>query len=323
MELSVIIPCLNAEPTIAIQLDALANQHWSRPWEVIISDNGSTDNSMEIVKTYQNRLPNLRIVDSSARKRQSYALNAGAKASTATSLAFCDADDWVAPGWIAELGEALLQYDVVYGRMCFDKFNTPKEAEVFARRWEDGLYKGQFLPHGGGANTGVKRSVHEAIGGFDECLPRFADGDYYWRLQMEGFKLHHVPTAVYQYRICRVRPSLPYLYHRGSTAAACDYWLYKKYRPLGITKDMILPPHRTLKRSLASWLHLVRTMAWSCLRSGETREVWLQHFAEKTGEIVGQFQGRLMNPCKPYAPSGKYLHLENLKKAPLSSERCS
>ena len=67
MELSVIIPCLNAEATIATQLEALANQHWSKPWEVVVSDNGSTDNSLEIVKSYKDRLPNLRIVDASAR----------------------------------------------------------------------------------------------------------------------------------------------------------------------------------------------------------------------------------------------------------------
>lgn len=316
MELSVIIPCFNAEATIATQLEALANQHWSKPWEVILSDNGSTDNSVEIVKSYKGRLPGLRIIDSSARRRQSYALNIGAQASTAKALVFCDADDWVAPGWVAAMGEALSPYDVVYGRMCFDKFNNPKDAESFAHRWKDGLYRGQFLPHGGGANTGVKRSVHEAIGGFDECLPRFADGDYYWRLQLEGYTLHHAPQAVYQYRIGRVNPALPYLYRRGLTAAACDYWLYKKYRSLGVTKDMILPPHRSLKRSLISWLRLLNNMPYACLRSRETRATWLQDIAGRTGEVIGQFQGRLMNPCKPYPPVGK-----NLVKIPLSCSK--
>jgi glycosyltransferase involved in cell wall biosynthesis len=306
MELSVIIPCLNAEATIAVQLEALSNQHWSKPWEVIVSDNGSTDKSMEIVKSYKERLPNLRLIYASVGKGKSYyARNVAARAAAAESLAFCDADDWVAPGWVAEMGEALVQHDVAYGRMCFDKFNDPKEAELFSRRWKDGLYRDQFLPHGGGANTGVKRSVHEAIGGFDESLPRFADGDYYWRLKLEGYKLHYVPNAIYQYRIGRVNPSLAYLYRRGRTAPASDYWLYKKYRSLGVTKDMILPSHRTLKRSLVSWLHLLKSMPYACLGGGDARVIWMRHFAGKTGEVVGQFQGRLTNPCKPYAPSGK------------------
>lgn len=316
MELSVIIPCFNAEATIAVQLEALVDQQWTKSWEVIVSDNGSTDNSMEVVKSYKGRLPGLRIVDSSARRRQSYALNVGARASTAKALVFCDADDWVVPGWVAEMGEALSQYDVVHGQMCFDKFNDAREAESFARRWKDGLYREQFLPHGGGANTGVRRSVHEAIGGFDESLPRFADGDYYWRLQLEGYSLYYVPKAIYQYRVGRVSTSLPYLFRRGWTAPASDYWLYKKYRSLGITKDMLLPPHRTLKRSLLSWLRLLRNMPYACVRSGETRVIWMQHFVMQTGEVLGQFQGRLMNPCKPYSPAGKSVRsaLETLSK---------
>lgn len=308
MELSVIIPCLNAEATFATQLEALASQRWSQPWEVIVADNGSTDRSMEIVKGFKHRLPNLRIIDASARKGKSYyARNEGARASLGKSLVFCDADDWVAPGWVAVMGEALSNYDVAYGRMCFDKFNSPEQDEYWSTRWKDGLYREQFLPHGGGANTGIRRSVHEAIGGFDECLPRFADGDYYWRLQLEGYTLHHAPNALYQYRIGRVNPSLRYLYRRGMTAAACDYWLYKKYKSLGITKEMILPSHRSLERSLKSWLSLLKSMPSECLRSEEDRAAWLRNFAGKTGEVVGQFQGRITSPCKPYSSVGKDL----------------
>ena len=41
--LSVIIPCFNAATTIGAQLEALANQAWAEPWELIIADNGSKD----------------------------------------------------------------------------------------------------------------------------------------------------------------------------------------------------------------------------------------------------------------------------------------
>ena len=307
MELSVIIPCFNAEDAIATQLEALANQHWSKPWEVIVSDNGSIDKSMEIVKSYKDRLPNLRIVDSSARRRQSYALNIGARFSAGKFLAFCDADDEVAPGWVAVMGEALSQYDVVHGQMCFDKFNSPEQAEPLSRLWKDGLYREQFLPHAGAGNLGVKRSVHEAIGGFDESLPRFADGDYSWRLQLAGYKLHYEPKAIYQYRIGRVNLSLPYLFRRGWTAPAADYWTYKKYRSIGITKDMILPRHRTFKHSLTSWLRLLRNVPSACVKGGETRMAWLQDFVMQTGEVFGQFLGRLTNPCKPLSPVKKVL----------------
>src|ERR1041385_1887230 len=99
MELSIIIPCYNAEGTIATQLESLAAQQWSRPWEVVVSDNGTTDRSIEIVRSFQGRIPNLRIVDPSALRRQSFALTPGARAAAGKAFVFCDADDEVAPGW--------------------------------------------------------------------------------------------------------------------------------------------------------------------------------------------------------------------------------
>lgn len=49
MKLSVIIPCYNAASTIVVQLDALGNQCWSEPWEIIVADNRSADDSRSTV----------------------------------------------------------------------------------------------------------------------------------------------------------------------------------------------------------------------------------------------------------------------------------
>ncbi|MEO1764635.1 MAG: glycosyltransferase, partial [Cyanobacteria bacterium J06629_18] len=68
MQLSVVIPCFNAASTIAAQLEAFTQQQCSETWEIIIADNGSTDESLNIVKQYQQNLPNLRIVDASLTK---------------------------------------------------------------------------------------------------------------------------------------------------------------------------------------------------------------------------------------------------------------
>jgi glycosyltransferase involved in cell wall biosynthesis len=94
-------------------MDALANQSWSEPWEVVVANNKSTDDSMGIVEGYKKQLPNLRIVDASVRQGQPYALNVGAACAQGEAIAFCDADDEVAPGWVAAMGEALSRYDFV------------------------------------------------------------------------------------------------------------------------------------------------------------------------------------------------------------------
>ena len=297
MGLSVIIPCYNAEATLTTQLEALSTQQWSQPWELIISDNGCTDNSMEIARECKDHFPGFRIVDSSRKKRQSHALNVGIRAARYDKLAFCDADDEVAPGWLASMGDALQKYDVVYGQFHFDKFNEPCQAEHAAQKWKNGLYKGLFLPGGGAGNLGILRWVHEAIGGFDECLPRFVDSDYYWKLQLEGFELHYAPEAMVQVRRDRINPSLSYLYLRHRTATAARHWLYKRYRHLG----MLPHPHLPLNNSLAGWVRVLRTMK-ACLRSKQGRGIWLMQFVQQTGDLVGQIQGRITTPCKPYHP---------------------
>lgn len=299
MMLSVIIPCLNAEATLAVQLEALAAQQWSKPWELIISDNGSTDKSVEIALKFREHFSSFRIIDACGRKTASYPRNIAARVARSDKLAFCDADDEVAPGWVASMGDALDIYDVVCGRFCFDKFNNSCQAESAACRWKDGLFKGRFLPGGGAGNLGIRRWVHEAINGFDESLPRFEDADYFWRLQLEGFEIHYLPEAVVQVRMERVNPSLSSSYLRYRDGAAANYWHFKRYRHLG----MLPPP--PLIRSMVSWLSVLKNCASVALRNKQERPAWLTLIAQKTGDLVGQFQGRLSNPCKPYHPSKK------------------
>lgn len=307
MKLSVIIPCLNAGATLAVQLEALAAQQWSEPWELIISDNGSTDDSVKIAHTYKDRFASFRVIDASARRGGSSACNIGALAAKADSFAICDADDEVAPGWVAAMGEALGSHCVVCGRFSFDKFNEPHQARSAALAWKDGLYKGRFLPGGGSGNYGIRRRIHEAIGGFDESLPHAYDADYFWRLQLEGFALHYLPEAVVEVRIGRVNPSLPSLYRRGKNRAASNYWLYKRYRQFGM-----LPPE-PLQKSLASWFYALKA-ARACVQGKQKRDVWLQQLAHRTGDLLGEIQGRITDPCPPFHPTTKG-HSEDLLTA--------
>lgn len=52
----------------------------------------------------------------------------------------------------------------------------------------------------GGNNLGIKRSLHDAIGGFDESILLLEDVDYCWRIQEAGMKLHYAPDALLHFR---------------------------------------------------------------------------------------------------------------------------
>jgi len=236
MKLSVIIPCYNADKTLEIQLNALARQEFPDPWEVILSDNGSTDHSKSIASRYSDRLPNFRIVDASAVKGPAHARNEGAKAASGESLLFCDADDEVAPGWLCAMADALEKHDFVTCRFEPYKLNDawtlnyrscPQENELQSYRYPP------YLPHAASAGIGVKRAIHERMGGFDETMYMLEDTDYCWRIQLEGIELKFVPEALIHYRY---RNSIVKILRQARLWGEYNVYLYRKYQSFGMPK---------------------------------------------------------------------------------------
>lgn len=213
MKLSVIIPCYNCVAYIATQLEAFTQQEYSQPWELIVADNGSTDGTLEVVKQYQEKLPNLRVVDASGGKKcAAYPRNRGAEVAKGELLAFCDADDQVTPGWVAAMGEALSKYDFVVGNSDYTKLNLPWVVKACAYREANGVNDNPYYPYAAGNNIGVKREIYQAVGGFDEEIPILDDVDFCWRVQaLCGVKLTEVPEAKIYFRF---RETIDRMYQR-------------------------------------------------------------------------------------------------------------
>lgn len=285
MKLSVIIPCYNAADTIAAQLEALASQRWSEPWEVIVADNGSTDETLIIVERYKAQLLNLRTVDASARRGAAHARNVGARTAIGDALAFCDADDEVGTGWVAAMGRALSEHDFVASRFDVEKLNVPWVQKSHANPQRDGLNEYRYppyLPHAGGSGIGVKRALHQVVGGFDESMPILEDTDYCWRIQLTGTKLHFVPDAVVH---VRHRNTLGGLYRQARGYAEYNVLLYKRYRPLGM-------PRLSWKASVKAWVRLLRHLPQ--IRSKASLARWVWQFAWRMGRLQGSIQHRVL-----------------------------
>ena len=236
MQLSVIIACYNGASTLADQLDGLSAQTWSKPWEVLFVDNRSTDDSRLIAEAYMERIPSLRVIDASEKQGKAFALNKGIKHSKSERIAFADADDQVAPGWLSAMGEALAEYELV---ACRWDIRTLNSKWVIRYRQNNQLNDvpridyPPYLPHAGGGTIGIHRKLHRKIGGFDESLPHLEDTDYVWRAQLAGAKLHFEPKAVMRIRF---RDEPWSIFQQNMNYAEFNVFLSKRYRKYGLPK---------------------------------------------------------------------------------------
>ncbi len=283
MRLSVVVPCLNASATIAVQLEALARQTWSGEWELILADNGSTDDTLAVARSYEHRFPDFRIVDASTRRGPAHAQNEGVRASTGEAILFCDADDKVAPNWLEAMGEALLGHDFVASRLEFRELAALTSDVRHAQ--EDGLnvYRyPPFLPHAGNGSLGVRRSVHDAVGGFDESMFGLFDTDYCFRVQLMGIPLYYVAETVVH---VRSRKTLFGLFKQAQLNGAWNVVLYKRYRSLGM-------PRLSLRQGIAGWVSLLRGLP--DLHDRKFRSEWLWNLGWRTGRLQGSLKHRVL-----------------------------
>jgi glycosyltransferase involved in cell wall biosynthesis len=217
---SVVIPARNAAKTIGQQLDALTRQDFEEPWEIIVVDNASTDETKEVVETARVSLTRLKLLRCDTLGINP-ARNAGARAARADKILICDADDEADPKWVSQMTRALDHVDIAGGRLEYTKLNT--EFISGTRAW---LQAGAKLPefrgrrYAIGANIGFRRSVFDALGGFDETMIGGSDEvDFCLRAEEKGFAIGFVSEAVMSYRFRdRMLPFLRqfYMYALGS-----------------------------------------------------------------------------------------------------------
>lgn len=230
MKLSLIIPVYNDAATIGEQLDALAVQAWPDRCEVIIADNGSSDGSIQIAKSYEGRLPNLRLIDASGRRGAAHARNKGAAAAMGETIAFIDSDDVVSVGWVAAIAEAAKKYDFMASRFDYQKLRQKPEQEYGGGTQVSGIqhmWWPPFYPHSGACGIAIKKRLHEMVGGFDEDLLRLQDTDYCIRLYKQGTRLKFVPEASIH---IRNRASYKGVFRQAKSWGRYNVLLYKRYR---------------------------------------------------------------------------------------------
>jgi glycosyltransferase involved in cell wall biosynthesis len=198
---SVVIPARNAETVLGAQLEALAGQDHEGTWEVVVADNASTDGTAALVQGRVAKFPTLlRVVDASRARGINVGRNVGVENTTSERLLFCDADDLVEPSWVRLMVAALDGGDIAGTCVELERLNPP---EVMRRRSIDAPwhYEGMVFPIG--ASMGFRRTVWNAVGGFDETFNYggWDEFDLCYQAQRLGFSVAWVDEPLVHYRI--------------------------------------------------------------------------------------------------------------------------
>ncbi len=108
-KVSIIIPVYNVEQYLRQCLDSVCNQTF-KDIEIIIINDCSPDNSLQIIKEYQQKDDRIILVDLKQNGGLSNARNEGANIAKGKYLAFLDSDDWVTENYIEVLYNAIEKY---------------------------------------------------------------------------------------------------------------------------------------------------------------------------------------------------------------------
>jgi hypothetical protein len=181
---SFIIPVKNDARRLKSSLAAIgANARSGVSIEVVVADNGSTDASAEVAADAGARVLRLPTLGVSELR------NRAAEASTGELLAFVDADNVVAPGWIAGALDVMTdEKAAAAGALC----SAPSDGT-----WVQAAYdtlRGRTVGRSaaswlGSGNLAVRRVAFEAVHGFDTTLEACEDVDLCQRLRATGWKI--------------------------------------------------------------------------------------------------------------------------------------
>jgi len=204
---SVVIPCYNGAAYVAQALDSARTQT-HRPCEIIVVDDGSTDDSARRVADYAVQHPdtNVRLVQQE-NAGEPAARNRGIREASGKWVAALDTDDW----WEPPKLELQLQAAAEQGDDCVLVhtgvfYNYPDGRELAKPLGEPARRVGrctkQLLEPTsiGHPSIMVRRDALEQIGGYDEAFRQSCDIDLYFRLSAVG-TFAFVPKHLLHYRL--------------------------------------------------------------------------------------------------------------------------
>lgn len=196
---SIVIPCYNASAHVRDAIDSALSQSYEH-CEVVAVDDGSTDDTLKVLKQYQDRVK----VSSGPNRGACAARNEGLKIASGAFIQFLDADDVLHPKKI-EQSLAVFPSGIDALVFTYHRVETLDPGKVDARDWnrvrgeEDAV---AFMLAGDLPTPAPlhRKSVLDRLGGYQEGLPCAQDREFHMRLALSGIRFVPVRERLFTIR---------------------------------------------------------------------------------------------------------------------------
>jgi glycosyltransferase involved in cell wall biosynthesis len=199
---SLVVPCYNNYPFIKDSILSTLNQTYPH-LEIIVIDDGSTDDSPDILRTFGDRIR----WETQPNQGAPAARNRGLALAQGTYIKFLDADDILLPDAIERQVQQAQQLPgdrkaIVYGEALWidERRNPIPGYPLRARQPEEDAITHILTACPLTSCPLHKRDYLLEVNGFDPTLPRGQEHDLHLRLALAGVEFIYYPDVVYEYR---------------------------------------------------------------------------------------------------------------------------
>jgi len=198
---SVIMEIYNCETTLSASVDSIINQTYKN-WELILCDDGSTDNTYMIAKQYANQYNNIKLIKNKVNKGLAFSLNKCLDIARGKYIARADSDDICLPHRFQTQIEFLNnnpQYDVVgSSAILFDSSGKKGVRQVIEYPNKYDLATKTPFMH---PTIMMRRETYIKLGGYivSKRTRRGQDTDLWFRFFAKGFKGYNIQEPLYKY----------------------------------------------------------------------------------------------------------------------------
>lgn len=194
--ISIIVPCYNGAEYLRETLDCLQKQTLEN-WECVIVNDGSTDNSLEIMKEYAAKDKRYKYIDKK-NEGPSIARNVAISVSDGKYILPLDSDDLIAPSYVEKAVEYLEKHPSTTLVYCRARYFGDSDEEWLLPEYEYDqlLFANQIF-----CSCVYRRSDYEKTGGYNTNMKQgLEDWDFLLSLLNRDSEVYRIPEILFYYR---------------------------------------------------------------------------------------------------------------------------